>query len=107
MELVLPIVAILGFGIVLGAALMHIFRPPPPGPPPPPPADSGLAAIVSRAGHDLRGAIAPAVLIAETLESHADPAVRRAATIIAEALDRAATISRDTTTALKRHPPGT
>ncbi len=44
--------------------------------------------------HDLRGALSPGVLMAERLESHADPQVRQSAQIISLALDRAASLTK-------------
>ncbi len=48
-----------------------------------------LADAVRKMAHDLRGALSPAMLMAERLESHADPAVSQAAGTISKALDRA------------------
>ncbi len=49
-----------------------------------------LAEAVRKLNHDLRGALSPALLMAERLETHADPAVSQAAATITKALDRAA-----------------
>lgn len=61
-----------------------------------------MAMSVSRLTHDLRGALSPALLMAERLERHDDPAVRQAAEVVAKAMDRAATICRDASAAAKR-----
>jgi len=61
-----------------------------------------LAASVSKLTHDIRGALSPAMLMAERLERHDDPAVRQAAETISKAMDRAATICRDNSAAAKR-----
>jgi hypothetical protein len=62
-----------------------------------------LAMSVSRLTHDLRGALSPALLMAERLERHDDPAVRQAAEVVAKAMDRAATMCREASAAAKRH----
>jgi hypothetical protein len=62
-----------------------------------------LAMSVSRLTHDLRGALSPALLMAERLERHEDPAVRQAAEVVAKAMDRAATMCREASAAAKRH----
>lgn len=41
-------------------------------------------------GHALRNTLSPAMLVAERLSDHADPAVQRSAKIILESLDKAA-----------------
>jgi len=73
-----------------------------------------LAALVVAAGqlgHDLRGALSPALLMGERLQSHADPAVRRAADSVVRAIDRASDLVRamveyasETPTGLHREP---
>jgi hypothetical protein len=40
-------------------------------------------------GHDLRGILAPAMMVAERLQKHADPAVQRAGDIVLDSLDKA------------------
>jgi signal transduction histidine kinase len=54
-----------------------------------------LAAAMVKLGHDLRGALSPAMLMSERLESNPDPAIRQAGTIVARALDRATALSQD------------
>ncbi len=46
--------------------------------------------------HDLRGALAPAMLQAERLEAHGDAEIRRAAAAITAALERASLLIRET-----------
>jgi signal transduction histidine kinase len=91
-------------GLALGALACALARPRPKPPAATPLAE--VATLVSRASHDLRGAISPALLMVERLESHRDEDVRQAATVIAEALDRSAAISRATSAAVKHHLSG-
>jgi signal transduction histidine kinase len=73
-----------------------------------------LAALVvaaGRLGHDLRGALAPALLMGERLQSHADPAVRRGGDSVVRAVDRASELvramvdyAREVPTGLQREP---
>jgi signal transduction histidine kinase len=63
--------------------------------------EAAVAVAVSKLGHDLRGALSPGLLMAEHLEGNADPAVKRAATVIAQALDRAAELTRTASTLAK------
>ena len=49
-----------------------------------------LAEAVRKLNHDIHGALSPPMLLAETLERHADPAVARAALTITSSLQRAA-----------------
>ncbi len=44
--------------------------------------------------HDLRGALTPAMLAAEMLESHADPVVQQRSAIVSEAINRAQQIMK-------------
>jgi len=55
---------------------------------------TGQAAAVIKLAHDVRGALTPALLMTERLESHADPAVRLAAAVVAKAMDRAAELAK-------------
>jgi hypothetical protein len=56
-------------------------------------ADAGDAVVddltLRKLGHDLRGILSPAMMVAERLENHPDPAISRAGTLILESLDRA------------------
>jgi hypothetical protein len=45
-------------------------------------------------GHALRNALSPAMMVAERLSEHADPAVRRGAKVILESLDKATEATR-------------
>ena len=63
---------------------------------------TALAATISRLTHDIRGALSPALLMAERLERHDDPVVRDAAETISRAMDRAATTCRETSSTAKR-----
>jgi hypothetical protein len=49
---------------------------------------------VIKLSHDVRGAVTPALLMTERLESNADPAVRLAAGVVAKAMDRAADLAK-------------
>ncbi len=48
-----------------------------------------------RLRHDIRGALSPALLTADRLLSHADPAVQRAGDIVVRAVERAAALLSD------------
>ena len=48
-----------------------------------------------RLRHDIRGALSPALLTADRLLTHADPAVQRAGDIVVRAVERAATLLSD------------
>jgi len=48
-------------------------------------------------GHDLRGLLSPAMMVAERLQNNPDPAIQKSGTLILESLDRAvAAISKAT-----------
>ncbi len=49
-----------------------------------------LARSIIKAGHDLRGTLSPALLTADALTTHPDPAVRDAAERIAQGIETAA-----------------
>jgi hypothetical protein len=51
-------------------------------------------AAVIKLAHDVRGAVTPALLMTERLESNADPTVRVAAGVVAKAMDRAADLAK-------------
>jgi signal transduction histidine kinase len=61
-------------------------------------ADARRAEIIIRLSHDIRGAVTPALLMAERLETNSDPAVKQAATIIATAMDRTTEIAKAAST---------
>jgi hypothetical protein len=48
-----------------------------------------------RLRHDIRGALSPALLTADRLLTHADPAVQRAGDIVVRAVERAAALLSD------------
>jgi signal transduction histidine kinase len=54
--------------------------------------DARLAEGLSQTVHDLRGALSPAMLIAERLATHEEPVVRRGAETVLEALERGTTL---------------
>ncbi|MCW3474822.1 ATP-binding protein [Limobrevibacterium gyesilva] len=68
--------------------------------------ETELAAALSRLGHDLRGALSPALLMAERLEANADPAVKQAGTVVAQAMDRAASLAKAASTLAKKGKQG-
>ena len=98
-EFGIPMLTLLA-GLVAGALLTRVM----PGQAAPPADDrvALLQATVSRLTHDVRGAISPALLMAERLERHEDAAVRRDAEVIARALDRTASLCREISAAMKR-----
>jgi hypothetical protein len=49
---------------------------------------------VRKLAHDVRGAVTPALLMTERLETNPDPAVRLAAGVVAKAMDRAADVAK-------------
>ena len=54
-----------------------------------------LAESARKLNHDLRGALSPALLLAERLERHGDPVVAQGGAIISAALERASEMGRD------------
>ncbi len=62
---------------------------------------AALATGLGRLGHDLRGVLAPALLAAERLQAHSDPAVRRSADVLVRAVDRASETLRESLSALR------
>jgi signal transduction histidine kinase len=56
--------------------------------------DARLAQLVIKFSHDIRGAVTPALLMAERLEMNADPAVKQAAAVVASAMERTAEIAK-------------
>jgi len=49
---------------------------------------------VIKLAHDVRGAVTPALLMTERLETSTDPSVRLAAGVVAKAMDRAADLAK-------------
>lgn len=66
---------------------------------------AGLGTVVAKVSHDLRGILTPALLSAERLQIHADPRVRRAGEVLAQAVDRAADLVRRTLEYAREGPP--
>ena len=66
---------------------------------------AGLGTVVAKVSHDLRGILTPALLSAERLQIHADPRVRRAGEVLAQAVDRAAELVRRTLEYAREGPP--
>jgi hypothetical protein len=54
-------------------------------------------AKLRKLGHDLRGILSPAMMVAERLQNSPDPAISRAGAIILESLDRAVTTISEAT----------
>ncbi len=52
--------------------------------------------ILRQLGHDLRGILAPAMMVAERLQRHPDPTVQHAGTIVLNSLDEAVATLRAT-----------
>lgn len=69
---------------------------------------AALSAMVAKSNHDLRGVLSPALLTAERLQMHADPAVQRHAGLIVRAVERAAEVMRPVAELARetRLPPG-
>lgn len=64
--------------------------------------DAALRASIVRISHDIRGALSPALLMAERLESHADPQACRAGELIAKSVERAAELARQASVEVKQ-----
>ncbi len=65
---------------------------------------AALGAAVSRVHHDLRNILASGVLLSERLDASADPAVRKVAPRLIEALERAARLCADTLSFARSRP---
>lgn len=57
---------------------------------------AALGTAMAKVSHDLRGVLSPALLAAERLQNHAEPAVRSAGEVVARTVDRAAGLVRST-----------
>jgi len=57
---------------------------------------AALGTAVAKVNHDLRGILSPAMLTAERLQGHADPAVKRAGDLLMRAIERAADLTKRT-----------
>jgi signal transduction histidine kinase len=65
---------------------------------------AALGAAVSRINHDLKNILASGVLLSERLDSSADPAVRKIAPRLIEAMERAARLCADTLSFARSRP---
>lgn len=65
---------------------------------------AALGAAVSRINHDLRNILASGVLLSERLDTSADPAVRKVAPRLIEAMERAARLCADTLSFARSRP---
>lgn len=59
---------------------------------------------VAKIGHDLRNVLAPALLMSERLETHADPAVRRTGEVIMKSVERASELVGQTLKFVRESP---
>lgn len=66
---------------------------------------AALGTAVAKVSHDLRGALSPALLAAERLQAHADPAIRRIGDTLSGAVDRATALVRATLDFARDAPP--
>ena len=55
-----------------------------------------LGTAMAKINHDLRGILSPALLTAERLQMHADPAVKRAGDVLTRTVERATELARRT-----------
>jgi hypothetical protein len=60
--------------------------------------EKAMTKALGRLGHDLRGALAPALLLAERLEMHQDSSVRQAGQVLMQAVERAASLAKSVAT---------
>ena len=68
---------------------------------------AALGTAVAKVSHDLRGILTTALLSAERLQLHPDPAVRRAGETLVEAVDRATDLVRGTLEFAREGPAST
>ena len=66
---------------------------------------AALGAAMSRASHDLRGILSPALLTAERLQMHEDERIRRAGDVLVRAVERATELVRRTVEFAREGPP--
>jgi hypothetical protein len=64
-----------------------------------------LERMVSWLRHDVRGALSPALLMADSLRNNADPHVQRAGEMIGRAIDRVTDMLKGTYGAVPAQPP--
>ena len=96
---VLSAAILLTAGFLVGATIMWILRRTPPVPDD---RAASMAIAIRRLTHDIRGALSPALLAAERLERHDDPAARESAAVIIRTLQRVASLCRETSAAIKQ-----
>ena len=63
-----------------------------------------LERLLSRLRHDVRGALAPALLMADSLRTHADPHVQRVGEMVGRAIDRITFMLKGTYEAVPAKP---
>ncbi|HUN43046.1 MAG TPA: HAMP domain-containing sensor histidine kinase [Acetobacteraceae bacterium] len=66
---------------------------------------AALGNAVARISHDLRGVLAPALLMAERLQNHSDETVQRAGDMLLRTVDRATDLVRRTLDFAREGPP--
>jgi signal transduction histidine kinase len=54
--------------------------------------EAGMAKQLAKLSHDLRGALAPGLLMAERLEAHPDATVRQSVEVIMSSMERASAL---------------
>lgn len=93
-----PMAAMIMGGFFAGAFLMWFTHR---APPIPDDRASSMAIAIRRLTHDIRGALSPAMLVAERLENHADPGIRDAGAVVTRTLERVAQLCRETSASIK------
>jgi len=66
---------------------------------------AALGATLARVSHDMRGILSTALLTADRLTMHSDPAVARAGQVLVDSVDRAAQLVRQTLDFARDAPP--
>lgn len=93
----LPVLAGVVAGALAGGGLVWLLlrgRRPPAVPAPEAEGVEAMVLTTRRLCHDVRGALAPAMLAADRLSSHPDEQVRRPAELILQSLERGADLMR-------------
>ena len=67
---------------------------------------AGRIELQRRIRHDMRGALSPALLLADRLLNHADPAVKRTGDIVVRSIERAASLIEESDEAAAAPPGG-
>lgn len=86
------------------ASLVRLLRQPRP-PAAAPSAPPQTAAVLAKLSHDMRGILSPALLAAERLQANPDPKIRGAGDLIAEVVDRAIALVKQTLDAARPAAP--